>query len=61
MLFPELVEDLQQQTFLDHAHNIGAVVGCLLRHFPIGDVEQPGADFLVGDTFFRRPIDERQV
>ena len=61
VVLPGLVEDLQQQALLGHAHQVGAVIGGLLGHLAVGRGGDALRDLVVGDAFFLGPFGERQV
>ena len=55
MLLPHLIEDLQEQALLHRAHDLGAEVGGLFRHFAVAGIGQALADLGVGDAFLGGP------
>ena len=61
MIFPGLIEQLQQQTLFHHAHDIGAIVSRFFRHPPIGGVADAFLYFLVRDAFLGTPIHDGQI
>ena len=61
VLFPALIQQLQQKALFHHAHDVGADVGGLFGHHAVGDVGQAFADFLIGDAFFLGPFLDRQT
>ena len=56
MILPLLVQDLQQDALLGDAHDLGAVIGGLLRHALLDRVLDPLDDLLIGDAFLGGPV-----
>ena len=61
VLAPVVIERLQQDRLLDIAHDVGAEIRGALGGARLDRLQDALAHFFVGDAFFLRPVDDRQV
>ena len=61
VVFPQLIQDGKIQALFHIAHDLGAILGNLFRHFSIGGGGDAFEYFGFGDAFFLGPLDERQI
>ena len=61
MVFPKLVENLQQHALFGETHDLRAIFRFLGRHRRIGGLGNALQNFFVGDAFFLRPIGQGEI